>query len=491
MLDQINPKIKLEKDEYQSEIDELRLEISRLQRRIRNAKIPILFIFEGWDAAGKGTLINDLIKPLDARGYQVFPYVDPKEDYSMRPFLWRYAIHAPAAGRISIFDRSYYQKVSCERLSGKVKSKEIAKIFSDITAFEKTLVDSGVVIFKFFLHISKKTQKKRFDKLMENKATRWRVGKDDLKRHKHYDKLFSYYEEMLERSDTDDAPWTVIEAGDTRHAIVKIMKTAISGMERALESKVGASPTPSEYLLSEFPDDTEILSGVDLEKKIDPDEYKERLDKSQKKLYELQHKLYLKRIPLMILYEGWDAAGKGGNIRRVTDELDPRGYEVVPVAAPNDIEKAHHYLWRFWNKIPKAGHITLFDRTWYGRVLVERVEGFCDKNDWKRAYHEINHFERHLSDFGTIIVKFWLQISPEEQLRRFKAREENPDKQWKITDEDWRNREKWALYEKAVEEMIYRTSTAHAPWTIIESNSKHYARIKALETIIEAIEKQI
>ena len=196
-------------------------------------------------------------------------------------------------------------------------------------------------------------------------------------------------------------------------------------------------------------------------------------------------------MPVVIAYEGWDAAGKGGNISRLTQNLDPRGYEVVPVAAPNDVEKAHHYLWRFWARMPKAGHITIFDRTWYGRVLVERVEGFCTEAQWRRAYREINGMEQQLAHFGTVLLKFWLHIDADEQLRRFRERQEMAHKQWKITDEDWRNREKMGQYRDAVEEMLHRTTTPYAPWTIVESNCKRYARVKVLETVCEAIRKRL
>jgi AMP-polyphosphate phosphotransferase len=233
------------------------------------------------------------------------------------------------------------------------------------------------------------------------------------------------------------------------------------------------------------------LDHLDLSKSLTPDEYAARLKKAQTELRELEHEIYLRRVPVVIAYEGWDAAGKGGNIRRLTQNLDPRGYEVVPVAAPNDIEKAHHYLWRFWVQMPKAGHITIFDRTWYGRVLVERVEGFCTEAQWRRAYREINGMEQHLAHFGAVILKFWLHIDPEEQLRRFREREGMPHKQWKMTEEDWRNREKIGQYREAVEEMLYRTSTPYAPWTIVESNCKRHARVKVLETVCKAIRKRI
>jgi polyphosphate kinase 2 (PPK2 family) len=230
-----------------------------------------------------------------------------------------------------------------------------------------------------------------------------------------------------------------------------------------------------------------ILDRVDLSLKVPRDEYKKRLDELQDRLRQLEHQLYRARIPSVIVYEGWDAAGKGGNIRRLTRGLDPRGYEVVPIASPTDEELAHHYLWRFWRALPKAGHITIFDRSWYGRVLVERVEGLCTEEDWKRAYQEINEFELQLVEYGTVVVKFWLHIDQEEQLERLQARKETPHKRWKLTEDDWRNREKWSRYEVAVEEMLRRTSTTYAPWTILEANDKLHARIKALTTVADAL----
>ena len=258
---------------------------------------------------------------------------------------------------------------------------------------------------------------------------------------------------------------------------------------RRMEREEGAVHPPVKLPDERFKNG--VLSGVDLTKTLTREEYKERLDKLQKKLEVLHGELYRLRIPVVIGFEGWDAAGKGGAIRRLTSHLDPRGYKVNPTAAPNDVEKVHHYLWRFWREMPKAGHIAIFDRTWYGRVMVERIEGFCSEADWKRAYQEINEMEEHMANFGAVIVKFWIHIDKDEQERRFKERMEAPAKQWKITDEDWRNREKWDAYEQAVNEMLVRTSTTYAPWTIIEGNSKYFARVKVLETVVEAMEEKI
>ncbi len=236
-----------------------------------------------------------------------------------------------------------------------------------------------------------------------------------------------------------------------------------------------------------------MLETVDLTKSLSREEYVRDLIRYQLQLRALAYQLYVHKRPLVIVYEGWDAGGKGGNIKRVTERLDPRGYEVYPIAAPQGEDKTHHYLYRFWRRLrpPDEKQILIFDRSWYGRVLVERLEGFCTEEEWKRAYREINEFERQLVDFGTILVKFWIHISKEEQLRRFQERQETPYKAWKLTDEDWRNRAKWDLYEEAVNDMLLKTSTLTAPWTVIEGNCKWYARVKALKTLVEVLSREL
>ncbi len=276
---------------------------------------------------------------------------------------------------------------------------------------------------------------------------------------------------------------------------MKILKSVTEQLERALEEKAGkkavqkVSSGISLDAGSRYQNG--VLSGVDLSKALTREEYKEKLDKLQKRLEILHSDIYRLRIPVVLGFEGWDAGGKGGAIKRLTSHLDPRGYQVCPTASPNDIERKHHYLWRFWNKVPKAGHVAIFDRTWYGRVMVERIEGFCTEDDWKRAYQEINEMEAHMANAGAVVLKFWLHIDKDEQERRFKERMEIPEKQWKITDEDWRNREKWDQYEIAVNEMLVRTSTTYAPWIVVEGNNKYYARVKVLETVVDALEKKI
>ena len=378
--------------------------------------------------------------------------------------------------------------MTVDRFDKITKRGELSGAFADITSFEKQLAEDGCVIIKLFLYISQKEQKKRFEKLTENKETKWRVSDGDWKRNKEYEKYLMMNEEMLEHTDTGYAPWTIIEATDKNYAAMKILATV--EVHKREEEKKEAGNAPS----AAMPQDrfkNGALSGVDLSLSIDKEEYKQQVDKLQKKLEYLHSEIYRLRIPVVIGFEGWDAAGKGGAIKRLTSHLDPRGYKVNPTAAPNDIEKVHHYLWRFWNNMPKAGHIAIFDRTWYGRVMVERIEGFCKEEDWRRAYQEINEMESHMANFGAVVLKFWLHIDKDEQERRFNERMNDPAKQWKITDEDWRNREKWDAYEAAVNEMLVRTSTTYAPWTIVEGNSKYYARVKVLRTVVEALEEKI
>lgn len=234
-----------------------------------------------------------------------------------------------------------------------------------------------------------------------------------------------------------------------------------------------------------------MLENVNLKLRLARKDYDVELERLQNELHLLAYQVYAQKRPMVIVFEGWDAAGKGGAIKRLTAKMDPRGYVVWPIAAPSGDDKTRHYLYRFWRRLPEQGQIAIFDRSWYGRVLVERVEGFCTEAAWKRAYSEINQFERQLRDFGTIILKFWLHLSQEEQLRRFKEREKTDYKSWKITDEDWRNRGKWEDYERAVEDMLLKTSTHAAPWTVVEANDKWHARVKVLKTTVDKLKQEL
>jgi len=485
MLSKIDLSLTLSKEEYKSAQKQLSLELGELQREMKDLKIPVAVIFEGWNAAGKGTMLNRVLQSLDARGFNVqnIKAVLTEEEY-FRPFLWRFWRKLPERGKITFFDRSWYRRVTTERVDQLVG--EWTTAYTEINNFEKLQTDGGMVLIKFFLHISKKTQRKRFEEIQKNVAEAWRVTEEDWRHHRQYDDYVRVYDEMFAKTDTQHAQWTIVEAEDDRYATIKIFRTLINTFKRRIEQeKLRLTNPPRVDAGIATTNVASMVDRMNLQLDINKDDYKKEMRDLQIKLREYQHELFTKRVPVVVAFEGWDAAGKGGVIKRLCENLDPRGYDVNPVAAPNDVEKAHHYLWRFWQPFPKAGHLAVFDRTWYGRVMVERVEGFCSEAEWRRAYSEINDMELQWANFGTIVFKFWMQVDKDEQLRRFRAREIDIYKQAKITDEDWRNREKWDSYKIALDEMIVRTDTSYAPWTLVEANSKLFARIKVLRTMVE------
>lgn len=501
MLEKLDLTKSLGKTKYKEKIAKLETRLGKLQRECRELGIPVMIALEGYGASGKGVQISELIKALDPRGFEVYAVKNETEEEKMHPFMWRFWTKMPQKGRIAIYDSSWYRKVLIDRFDKKTKKSELADAYRSICSFEEQLTSDGMVIIKIFLAIDKEEQKKRFDKLLSSDETAWRVSEGDLKRNKSFDKYQKVNEDMLTRTDTEYAPWNIVEAVDRRFATAKIYAIVVQTLAEKVEEVRKQNRKKEEVNLRKDEEEyTNVWTGVekesvlgkaDLSLTYTKEEYKKRLEKLQKKMEKLHGELYRRRIPVVLGFEGWDAGGKGGAIKRLTEKMDPRGYVVHPTASPNDIEKAHHYLWRFWTDMPKAGHVTIFDRTWYGRVMVERIEGFCSKQEWQRAYKEINAMEKDLTDAGAIVLKFWMQIDKDEQARRFKARQENPEKQWKITDEDWRNREKWDQYEEAVNEMLIRTSTPNAPWIVVEGNCKYYARIKVLESVVEAIEERL
>ena len=503
-----------------------------LQQQVRAAKIPVIVLFEGWDASGKGSMIGELIRNLDPRGFKVFTLDvdDPAEE--RYPYMHRYWNVVPLYGNMAILDGSWYRGVADPEV--RPGHKELERRYGQIIDFEKQLADDGYVILKFFLHITRKEQKQRFEALEDSAETRWRVTKQDWKHNKEYDELLAAYDEMLERTDKPWAPWTAIHATDRRLVASQVYSVVISALDAALrqkeadaarrkdqdksakqakadakadaksDAKSEAKPEAKPAAALELPTRETVaresgarlmamprLRDIDLKHEVADEQYRAELKDAQQRLGELHNRLYQKKMPVVLGFEGWDAAGKGGAIKRLTRALDPRGFEVVPTAAPSPVELNHQYLWRFWRALPKDGHITIFDRTWYGRVMVERIEGFARPDQWLRAYTEINQFERSLTEWGAVVLKFWLHIDPDEQLRRFTDRQQTPEKQWKITDEDWRNRDKWPQYEEAVDQMLSLTSSVDAPWIIVESNDKRYARLKVLESVITALEERL
>lgn len=475
-------------EEMEARLEQLRLTLGNKQMEIKEHKLPVLVILEGWGAAGKGSIVSKMIKNIDPRFFKVATMDVKSAEDKRKPFLCRHFTKIPEAGKFMFLDGSWMDEVTEEYLHGDLDESEYAKRLESIKKFERTLTDNGYLVMKFFFHIEEKEQKKRMEELLDNKSTKWRVSKDDLWQNKHYKKCLEVFDQYMTETNQSSAPWYVIDAKNKKWAELQVLDILVNGIETAIEKGPDAVPV----LQNVFPlRKTEKLAKIPLDKSLTDEEYKTELDKCQKRLSALHNELYRRKIPVIVAYEGWDAAGKGGNIKRVASALDPRGFEVHPIASPEPHEKARHYLWRFWTRLPKTGHIAIFDRTWYGRVMVERLEGFCSKNDWQRAYNEINEFEKELTDWGAIVIKFWVQIDKDVQLERFTDRQNTPEKQWKITDEDWRNREKWDVYEKAIDEMLKKTNTTFAPWYVLESNDKKYARIKAMKLLIEAIENRL
>ncbi len=497
MLDTVDPAVALDKKTFERLRAEKELKLGELQRQAHEDGLPVLLVFEGWNGAGKGVQINALLQCFDPRGFQVHTISRPNCEEINRPFLWRFWTKLPPKGRIAIYDRSWYYQTTMDRVEERITRDQAELAYHDIQSFERQLVDDGYLILKFFLHISAKEQKKRLRKVENDPEQRWRVTGDDWRAHQLYAQYWDAFEEMFRQTDTAFAPWHVVEAEDKRYSRVKIMDIIIAAVSRRLEEmkrSAGAPPAPASPAapyVEAVPFKTAILREADLSRACEKKEYERKLPVLQERLRDLQYQAFREGVPLIIVFEGWDAAGKGGTIKRLTNSLDPRGYYVVPVGSPTDEERQYHYLWRFWRHMPADGIVAIFDRSWYGRVLVERVEGYARESEWRRAYREINEMEEHLANDGAVLLKFWLHIDADEQLKRFKAREADPNKQWKITAEDWRNRDKRDLYEQAIQEMFFRTSTRLAPWTVVESNCKYYARLKTLETVIQALEKRL
>lgn len=481
-------KYQMPQEEIKALIKEKREELFCQQQLIKEHKLPVFVLIEGWGAAGKGTLIGNLIKELDPRFFRVINMDVPAEKNTRKPFLWRYMETIPEAGKFVFLDSGWLDETAEDVIKKRIDEETLEKRMQQIRTFDRQLKDNGYLVVKLFLQIPEEEQKKRLDKLMDTKDTKWRVAKKDIRQMEKRKQYEDVFDRILEATNTGYVPWNIVDAVDKKQALLQVLHILTNQINQAVEnSKVLPEILHKDYPLLKMPK----LSEVPLNQEMTKEEYQIQLKTLQKKLKKLHNKIYRKKVPVIIAYEGWDAAGKGGNIKRLTSALDPRGFEVHPIASPEPHEKARHYLWRFYHRLPKDGHIAIFDRTWYGRVMVERLEGFCSENDWKRAYNEMNEFEKELSDWGAVVIKFWVHIDKDTQLARFTDRQNNPEKQWKITEEDWRNREKWDVYEEAIDEMIAKTSTENAPWYIIQSNNKYYARIQAIQIVIDEIEKKL
>jgi len=487
-LEKVDLKKNVDDETFSKSITPLKERLGVLQRTLRDQKIPVIIVIEGWNAAGITMITHEIVQSLDPRGFMLHAIGKPNDEERERPFMWRFWIRLPPRGRMALFARSWYSRAISAEMQSPTWSKSFARRINQINNFERQLADDGAVIVKFFLHIDKAEQKRRLEERERNPLTAWLVTPHIWEIHKRYDESLPVIDDFLQKTDTENVPWNIIEATNRKYAILKVYSELEKTLEKRVESDKEARQKKTRQKDLPKPRKNPVNRRSSPDKEFTKENCQQILENLQIEMLELHYLLFKRKIPLIISYEGWDAAGKGGNITRLTRYMNPLGYYVVPVAAPTENETQYHYLRRFIKHFPRDGNIAIFDRSWYGRVLVERVEGFCSEPEWQRAYQEINEMEEDfVTSSGGGIVKFWLEISKEEQLRRFQQRAGDPQKIYKITDEDWRNREKWDLYDHAIDDMLARTSTETAPWTVIESNEKWFARVKALQTVIDTV----
>lgn len=483
---------KLSKGEYKRIEPVLRAELLDTQYQLlKDAKVPVIVLISGVRGAGKGETVNLLNEWMDPRHIHTHAFDVPTDEERERPSMWRFWRALPPKGRIGILFGSWYTSPIVERVFKRSDANGMLRSIEEINRFEKMLADDGAIILKFWFHLSKKRQRKRLQELQADRETRWRITDRDWDFFKMYDRFYRVSEEAVRESNTGCAPWIIVEGSDPEYRAVTVGRALLGAIKERLAKQAVKSTAIAAAPLQRPVDKRDMLSGLDLSVALPKKRYEERLGKYQRELALLTRHVNFKTHTVIAAFEGMDAAGKGSAIRRITPALDARLYSTIPVAAPTDEERAQSYLWRFWRHLPMNGRITIYDRTWYGRVLVERVERFAAEADWMRAYSEINDFEEQMARHGAVIVKYWLQISKEEQYRRFKEREKTRHKQFKITDEDWRNRKKWDDYQIAAADMIERTSTSYAPWTMVESNDKYHARVKIIRTLCERLERAL
>jgi polyphosphate:AMP phosphotransferase len=490
---------RVDKDQFERDAPLLRARLLEAQYQlVKTRRFPVIILVGGVDGAGKGETVNLLNEWMDPRHIQtnaLRPLPAGDED---RPPMWHFWRVLPPRGRVAIFAGSWYTSPLLDRVHGKIGGGALERRLQEIVRFERMLVDEGALLIKFWFHLSRKDQGRRLKNLSRDRRTRWRVTRTDWQHFELYDRFRRVSERIIRDTSTGEAPWILVDGSDDRYRTLTVARSLALAIDKRLAEPETQSSPAAGLVLGHAPplipsvDGKSVVAALDLSRRLEsPAEYRELLQQQQGRLAVLARSRSFGKISVVAAFEGCDAAGTGGAIRRLTQALDARHYEVIPIAAPSDEEKARPYLWRFWRQLPERGRIAIFDRSWYGRVLVERIERFCAEADWMRAYSEINDFEEQLTRNRTVVVKFWLQVSRDEQLRRFQERERTPWKQYKITAEDWRNRERWAEYDVAVSDMVERTSTSHAPWTLVEADDKYYARIKVLRTLADRVEEAI
>lgn len=502
------------KDDYKVRELALRAELLDVQNQLRAlARFPVVVVFAGVDGAGKSETVNLLNSWMDPRWIVTQAFGEPSDEELERPDYWRYWRALPPRGRIGLFLSSWYSRPVLDRVYRRLSEDAFEERLHHVIDFEQTLAADGALILKFWMHLGRAAQKKRLKTLEKDPLRRWQVDQLAWKHWRMYPKFIAAAEQAIRLTNRGDAHWTIVEGADPRYrsltvgesirdAIRTHMAEFVPAPTRARVPKAEGQAVRAEGTVKESaprvakkgtvsPATVSILSSLDMSQHVPSKKADAAIERERGRLNQLERKARAAGVSTILVFEGWDAAGKGGAIRRVTGALDARDYHVIPIAAPSDEERAQHYLWRFWRHLGRAGRVTIFDRSWYGRVLVERVEGFATEKEWMRAYAEINQFEDELVDRGIVLLKYWLHVTKDEQLRRFKEREATAYKQWKLTPEDWRNRDRWDLYERAVNDMIEKTSTRQAPWTLVEANDKNFARLKVLETVTERLERAL
>ncbi|GAB3463480.1 polyphosphate:AMP phosphotransferase [Azotobacter salinestris] len=480
----------IDKDSYEAAVPALREALLEAQYELRQqARFPVLVLICGIEGAGKGETVKLLNEWMDPRLIEVSTFDQQTDEELARPPAWRYWRQLPPKGRIGVFFGNWYSQMLQARVHGRIDDARLDQAIDGAERLERMLSDEGALIFKFWFHLSRKRMKERLALLKDDPLHSWRLSPLDWQQSKTYDKFVRHGERVLRRSSRDFAPWYVIEGADANYRSLSVGRILLDGLQAALGHRGRVTHRPHAAPLVSSVDNRALLDSLDMSQALAKPDYQRLLIAEQARLARLMRDKRMRRHALIAVFEGNDAAGKGGAIRRVAAALDPRQYRIVPIAAPTEEERAQPYLWRFWRHIPPRGKFTVFDRSWYGRVLVERVERLCSEADWLRAYGEINDFEEELTRAGVVLVKFWLAIDQQTQVERFKEREATPFKRFKITEEDWRNRDKWEAYSDAVGDMVDRTSSEIAPWTLVEANDKRFARVKILRTLNEALEK--
>lgn len=466
---------------------DLQIRLARLSRICQNLDIPVLVMVDGFESAGKGDIIGAITEELIPKYFDVEIFHE-NEDYDDKfPFEKRFFDSIPAKGHFKILDRSFYYRLfdqldwDGDLLNDKINSLE---------KMEKMLYDDGYIIIKFFVNISQENQKKRIEDFKKSSKKSFYLSNNDKKQNKNYEDYKKHFENVLELTDFKFSPWTLIDGNDSKEAKKAVLYQMLEAISIGIE-RVSVQRMDSENTERSYEGNTQIIEKLDLSKTITDEEYDERKSKLQKEVRDILFDFYERNISTVLVFEGVDAAGKDGAIERLIKKVDPRLYTVHAISAPSQEELDHHYLWRFYNKLPEDGYVGIFSRSWYGRVMVERVEGFAKTSQWDRAYDEMLEFEKQIHDHGSLVMKFFVTIDKDEQYDRFKARENNPDKMYKITDEDWRNRNKWNEYIEAMDEMLTRTDVPYAPWIIVEGNTKKYARIKVMEEFIRHAKKHL